>query len=342
MLDHWHPVLKAGDVRRKPVAVRVAGQPIAVFRTASGGLGAVADACPHRRLKLSAGAVVGDRLRCKYHGWSFDTCGNGESPGTPKLTACATRFDVREGHGLIWVKARGADAPLPSFDVNGYFHLATLIHTMPAPLELTLDNFIELEHSATVHRTFGYDLDRMHEVAVRYEPTDTTLRVVTAGPTKRLGWLVSRFFGAYPGDLFHDDWTTHFSPVHNVVDHWWTSPDGAREGMIRWRLYIFFVPVDERTTRVVTVTYAKSRYPGPAGGLRLLRWRFRQELDAEIGADAELLGHLSSHDTGLDGMKLSRFDKGLGLARERLNRIYRGEGLSVPPLTAPGPLRPAA
>jgi phenylpropionate dioxygenase-like ring-hydroxylating dioxygenase large terminal subunit len=324
MLDHWHPVLLSGELRDKPVGVKLAGEPVAVFRTGSGGLGALADVCPHRRLKLSAGMVVGDRLRCQYHGWTYGTCGDGESPGTPKLTACAASYDVREDHGLVWLKARGADAVFPTFDVGGYYHLGTLAHTMPAPFELTVDNFIELEHSATVHRTFGYDLDRMHEVTVRYEATPTTMRVVTAGPTKRLGRLYGWFFGAYPGDLFHDDWTTHFSPVYNVVDHWWSSPDGTREGMIRWRLYIFFVPVDAATTRVVTVAYAKSRYPGPAGGLRVMKWRFRQELDAEIGADAELLAHLASHDTSIDGMKLSRFDKGLGLARERINSVYRG------------------
>jgi phenylpropionate dioxygenase-like ring-hydroxylating dioxygenase large terminal subunit len=326
MLDHWHPVLMSKELRRRPVGVTVAGQPIAVFRTAAGELGAVADACPHRRLKLSVGAVVGERLRCAYHGWTFDTCGNGESPGTPKLTACATSFDAREEYGLIWVKARGGDAAFPTFDVAGYFHLATLVHTVPAPLELTVDNFNEIEHSGTVHRTFGYDLDRMHDVSVRYEATDASVRVVNVGPTKRLGWLYALYFGVRPGDLFHDDWTVHFSPVYNVVDHWWTSPDGKREGMIRWRLYIFFVPVDDRTTKVVSVTYAKSRYPGPAGGLRLVRWRFRQELDDEIRADTLLLRHLASHDTGIEGMKLSRFDKGLGLARERIQRIYRGEG----------------
>ncbi len=95
--------------------------------------------------------------------------------------------------------------------------------------------------------------------------------------------------------------------------------------MVRWRLFIFFVPIDAGTTNVVTVAYAKSRHPGPAGGLRLLRWRFRQELDAEITADALLLRHLASHDTGIEGMKLSRFDKPLALARERIRTIYLGE-----------------
>ncbi|HEY3789487.1 MAG TPA: Rieske (2Fe-2S) protein, partial [Urbifossiella sp.] len=64
VLDHWHPVLKSRELRRKPVGVKIAGQPIAVFRTAGGGLGAVEDICPHRRLKLSAGNVIGERLQC--------------------------------------------------------------------------------------------------------------------------------------------------------------------------------------------------------------------------------------------------------------------------------------
>lgn len=328
MLDHWHPVLMSRELRRRPLGVMIAGQPIAVFRTASGGLGAMADACPHRRLKLSVGEVVGDRLRCKYHGWTFDACGHGESPGTPKLTACATPFDVREEHGLIWVKSRGRTATFPDLTLPGYLPICTLRHTIPAPLELAVDNFNEIEHSGTVHATFGYDLDRMNEVQVRFEPTDTTVRVVNVGPTKRINPAFAWLLNVRKGDLFHDDWTTHFSPVYSVFDHWWTSPDGSRESMVRWRLYIFFVPVDERTTQAVSVTYAKSKYPGPGGSLRLVRWLMRGQIDKEIRADVNMLYHMADYDPELDGLKLSRFDKVMGLTRERIKRIYRGENES--------------
>src|SRR5438105_3064629 len=304
MLDHWHPVLRSRDLRRKPVGVKVAGVPIAVFRTGSGGVGAVADACPHRRLKLSVGAVVGDRLRCQYHGWSFDDCGRGESPSTPKLSACTTSYDVAERFGLVWVKARGSRAVIPDLSTPGYLHICTLEHLIPAPLELAVDNFNEIEHSGTVHATFGYDLDRMHEVRVRFEPTETTVRVVNVGPTKRINPVFGLLLNVRNGDLFHDDWTTHFSPVYSVFDHWWTSPDGSRESMVRWRLYIFFVPVDETTTRVVSVTFARSRYPGPGGALRLVRWLFRRKIDEEIRADVEMLRHLADYDAGVEGMKL--------------------------------------
>ena len=324
MLDHWQPVLLSRRLGRGPVGVTVAGAPVALFRTSTGGPAAVSDVCPHRRLKLSAGEVIGDRLRCKYHGWTFDACGNGESPAAPKMTTCTTSYDVREGHGLVWLKSRDSAPPFPAIDADGFLHICTLGHSIPAPLELAVDNFNEIEHSGTVHDTFGYDLDRMSEVKVGFEATHDAVRVTNSGPTKTLGRVFGWMIGVRRGDTFHDNWTTRFSPMYSVFDHWWTSPDGAREAMVRWRLYIFFVPQDDKTTRVFSVTFAKSRYPGPGGGLRLFRWLMRREIDREIRADVAMLHHLADYGTGIDGLKLSRFDKVLGLNRERIARIYRG------------------
>ncbi len=325
MLDHWQPVLLSRRLRDKPVGVTVAGEQIALFRTSDGAPAAVADACPHRHLKLSVGTVVGDRLQCKYHGWTFDACGNGESPAAPKMTACTTSYDVREAHDLVWLKSRTSAPAFPVINEDGFFPICTLEHTVPAPLELAVDNFNEIEHSATVHDTFGYDLDRLHEVQVRFESTDDSVRVINTGPTKRINRVFAWFLGIREGDTFHDDWTTRFSPVHSVFDHWWTSPDGTRESMLRWRLYVFFVPQDDKTTRVFSVTFAKSRYPGPAGGLRVARWVLRREIDREIRSDVSMLYHMADYGTGIDGLKLSRFDKVLGLTRERIARIYRGQ-----------------
>jgi phenylpropionate dioxygenase-like ring-hydroxylating dioxygenase large terminal subunit len=326
MLDHWQPVALSRNLGAKPVGVTVAGAPIALFRTADGSAAAVSDVCPHRRLKLSIGDVVGDRLRCKYHGWTFDGCGNGESPATPKMTTCTTSYDVREEHDLVWLKSRESSPVFPDVEADGYLPICTLEHSVPAPLELAVDNFNEIEHSGTVHETFGYDLDRMNEVQVRFEATDDSVTVINSGPTKRLNPVFSYLIGIRPGDTFHDHWTTRFSPVHSVFDHWWTSPDGSREARVRWKLYIFFVPQDEKTTRVFSVTFAKSSVRvGPAGGLRLFRWLLRREVDREIRSDVSMLYHMADYHTGVDGLKLSRFDKVLGLTRERIKRIYRGE-----------------
>ncbi len=325
MLDHWHPVHPSRDLKAgAAVGVQIAGRLICLYRTASGQAAAVDDVCPHRRLKLSYGKVVGDRIECKYHGWKFDPCGNGESASTPKMTTCTEAFDTREEHGYVWLKTKASNPVFPEINKDNFYSLGTFRHECPAPLELTLDNFNEIEHSGTVHDTFGYDLDRMHEVRVRFESTDESVRVINVGPTKRLFRPFAWLLGIHDGDLFHDDWTTRFSPVYSVFDHWWTSPDGGRESRIRWRLYIFFYPIDELRTAVVSFVYGKSKYPGPTGGLRLAKPLFRMEVDREIQQDINMLRHMGSLETDIEGLKLSRFDKVLGLTRERIDRIYRG------------------
>lgn len=324
MLDHWHPVCFSHALRNKPVGIKLANRLICLFRSSDGTAHAIDDVCPHRRLKLSYGRVVGDRIECKYHGWTFDGCGNGESPSTPKMHTCTDSFDVREEYGAIWVKSRESDPIFPVINAEGNYHIGNFLHTVPAPLELTVDNFTEIEHSGTVHNTFGYDLEKMHEVKVRYETNDDSVRVINVGPTKKLNPLFRWLLGIRAGDLFHDDWTTYFSPIYSVYDHWWTSPDGNRDAMIRWRLYMFFWPIDNDSTAVTSFVYAKSRYPGPAGGLRFAKHLFRREIDREVRQDISMLEHMADKKVDIEGLKLSRFDKVLGLTRERINRIYRG------------------
>jgi hypothetical protein len=68
-----------------------------------------------------------------------------------------------------------------------------------------------------------------------------------------------------------------------------------------------------------------SSYPGPAGGMRFFGWILRRQLDWEIQLDVRILEGLADKSTATDGMKLSRFDRVLGLNRERIERTYRGK-----------------
>jgi len=324
VFDHWQPLYPSRLLRRRPVRVWLAGMPIVLFRTSAGQVGALTDECPHRRMRLSLGQVIGERLRCQYHGWTYDCMGNGESPGTPRLHACARSYSSREHEGYVWLKSAEAQPEFPTFDTAGFLRIGALEHVCPAPLEVTLDNFTEIEHTPTTHAVFGYDLKRMHEVTVRCEATPTSVHVINAGPPKLLAAFYRLLLGIGRDDLFHDTWTTYFSPVYSVIDHWWRNPQTGRESKVRWRLYMFFTPLNDSATRVTTFTYARSTWPGPAGCLRAFRWLLRRSVDAELHLDVKILSGLANYDPSLEGMKLSRFDRTLGLNRERLARIYRG------------------
>jgi phenylpropionate dioxygenase-like ring-hydroxylating dioxygenase large terminal subunit len=74
--DHWYPVAWSSDLKAgAALGVQFAGDPIVIVRTRAGGIYALEDRCAHRQVRLSEGVVDGDRLRCNYHGWTYDCAG---------------------------------------------------------------------------------------------------------------------------------------------------------------------------------------------------------------------------------------------------------------------------
>ncbi len=324
-LRYWHPVLVADRLpERRAVAVRVAGRDIALFRTADGTLGALEDKCLHRRLKLSVGRVVDDKLRCAYHGWSYTTDGQGTSPGTPTLYACARSYDCREAYGAIWVRERGAEQPLPNLaqGYEGWCFVGCVINPIPAPLLLVLDNFAEVEHTVSVHPQFGIDIG---QGVLEVETTAHTFSARNRGPSKPPPLATRLMAWTWAGDDFHSDYTFRFDPPRSSVTHYWTDRAGG-ERMVKYHLYHYFVPVDPARSMVVTFGHLHSRWPGLGWITRRMSWFVRKKIGSTIDEDAWLLSNMADYDTGIAGMKLSRFDKVLGLTRERLERIYGEDG----------------
>ena len=107
--DRWTPVALAADLPLASAApVIVAGQEVAVWRSAAGAVSAWEDRCPHRGMRLSFGFVRGEELACRYHGWRFGTAGRCAAiPAHPDLTPPPTlqvlRYHAAEQDGLIWL-----------------------------------------------------------------------------------------------------------------------------------------------------------------------------------------------------------------------------------------------
>ena len=119
--DYWYPLAWSREVRRgKAVGARFAGSPIVLVRTGSGALFALEDRCAHRQVPLHAGAVVGESIRCCYHGWTYDCTGRCvDVPylGRERLPNGVRAYPCREEHGLIFVfpgdVALASERPLP-------------------------------------------------------------------------------------------------------------------------------------------------------------------------------------------------------------------------------------
>jgi phenylpropionate dioxygenase-like ring-hydroxylating dioxygenase large terminal subunit len=105
---YWLPIGIAADATDIPTMVRALGEDLVLFRDKSGRPGLVHPRCAHRGASLFYGRVEADGIRCCYHGWKFDVCGNClDQPCEPERGKRSERFrqpwyPLEERYGLIF------------------------------------------------------------------------------------------------------------------------------------------------------------------------------------------------------------------------------------------------
>lgn len=162
----WYMVTDVEDVTgAAPVAVKVAGEDIVLYRDTANRIIAMADVCPHRMAPLSLGRIEGDDIRCMYHGITFGSDGQCKSvPGqdmVPK-TFCVKKYAIYEGPAWIWVwigdQSQADEALIPDqhFHDPKFFNVRKGSVEFNASYELFNDNTCDLSHVSFVHEsTFG-------------------------------------------------------------------------------------------------------------------------------------------------------------------------------------------
>jgi phenylpropionate dioxygenase-like ring-hydroxylating dioxygenase large terminal subunit len=169
LAEFWHPVALSADVGPEPAAVRLAGQGWALVRFGDGdgdadGVAAFADACPHRRARLSAGSVQEGTLLCTYHGWRFGSDGRcvdipalGDAAQIPARASLPRAAGVTERDGLVWLAPRTPRAPLPELvpgmplGGDGVATVRLPVLRVEANGAMLIDNFLDEAHLPFVH-----------------------------------------------------------------------------------------------------------------------------------------------------------------------------------------------
>ena|SRR5579859_2436634 len=168
LYDAWYIVAEPNEISDAPFARTILNQPLVIYRIEDGTVVALEDRCPHRLVPLSMGKVVGQSLRCAYHGAEFAQ--NGACVAVPGQKAVARSVKVRsfpvvEKHGYLWV---WMGDPALSSDLSlipegywrsdadgwrgGYGHFAS----MKVDYRLLNDNVIDITHAEFVHpESFG-------------------------------------------------------------------------------------------------------------------------------------------------------------------------------------------
>jgi phenylpropionate dioxygenase-like ring-hydroxylating dioxygenase large terminal subunit len=166
----WYVAAERSEVGRRLVTRTILGNPIALFRSEAGAPIALHDRCPHRFMPLSMGQLVGDDVRCVYHGAQFDP--SGVCTGVPGLAQTSARLRVRsypviERFGWIWIwpgdPALADPALLPQNalygdnDGSAWKSSWNCFKSLPVGYQLIGDNLLDITHAQSIHpESFGF------------------------------------------------------------------------------------------------------------------------------------------------------------------------------------------
>lgn len=155
----WWPLALSTELAPgRPLARRLRGLPLVLFRDVAGRAAALPDRCPHRHAPLSAGRVCAGEIQCPYHGWRFDAQGRCTAvPGLQDHRAGSQPLlgplAAQEAHGLVWVCAgaplpgQGPAAPSVLDGVDSFF----MTERVRCGLAEAAENFLDGFHTHFVH-----------------------------------------------------------------------------------------------------------------------------------------------------------------------------------------------
>ena len=158
--NSWYVAAWSDELTVRPLARTMLEEPLVLFRTADGAIGALEDRCPHRHLPLSMGTLEGESLRCGYHGMAFNAVGQCvEAPSQRSIPPNSNirSYPVTERYGWIWVWMGDREAAdqsiIPDFSRlidPGHAMVGQTNHVRCAS-QLVIDNLMDLSHVGYVH-----------------------------------------------------------------------------------------------------------------------------------------------------------------------------------------------
>jgi vanillate O-demethylase monooxygenase subunit len=268
----WYIAAWGHEVEGTPFARRLLDQRVVLYRTADGTAVALEDRCRHRNLPLSLGRVMGDNIRCGYHGLVYGPSGACVAiPGQTAIPpgAAVRSYPLVEKWRWLWIWMGDPAKADPALIPDWYYMndpewiVAPGNGGKPLPLkcnyELNNDNVLDLTHVGIVHET------RLGGANIGEFPVKTERLPLSVRMTRLL-------YGVKPTPIFAkyidsadkvDRWQICEvqAPTHCTVDAGMVPPGHGmaghnRRGGVDFRALISATPETERTSHLF---YAQTR-----------------------------------------------------------------------------------
>lgn len=262
--NYWYVAAWSDQLETAPLARTMLGEPVVLYRRADGTPAALEDRCIHRRAPLSLGDVVGDNLRCGYHGLVFDAGGSCiKIPGQQSIppNARVRGYPAIERHRCIWVwmgdPARADPTTIPAFewlDKPGWLVTKRYVN-VACNYQLIIDNLLDLSHLAYLHASTVGTEEVADLADVKTERLGDRVRVTRWTLDVRPARTYLQF-GKYAGNI--DRWQiSEFQPPSTfIIDNGsaaaGTGAPQGRGGAQRWGFMVCqgITPETERTTNL--------------------------------------------------------------------------------------------
>jgi len=160
----WYVAAWSSEIGRALTPVTIHGERIVLYRAEDGSPAALEDACPHRKLPLSKGRLIGDTVECGYHGLTFDCTGTCiDSPTQRGMTprrAVVKSYPVVDRYRLLWIWMGDPDKAdpatildIPNFDNPDWGYTDGGVMDIDCHYLWVCDNLLDPSHVAWVHVT---------------------------------------------------------------------------------------------------------------------------------------------------------------------------------------------
>jgi vanillate O-demethylase monooxygenase subunit len=189
MLLHnsWYIGAWADELGDKPLARRICGDPVVLFRDGSGRAAALVDRCCHRAAPLHLGTLIEAGIQCGYHGLVFDTTGRCVAiPGQKMIPqdAQVRSYPTVERDQLVWLWMGDPMLADPAKIVDFPYHNDTAhwpnkhaVYPIKGNYMLMVDNLMDLTHLGYLHaRTVGGNPGAHVEADMKTTRTPTGLK----------------------------------------------------------------------------------------------------------------------------------------------------------------------
>ena len=257
----WYVAAWDHEIGRDMLRRVILGEPVLLYRTVEGKPVALEDRCCHRQAPLSMGKLIGDVVKCPYHGLEFNTGGTCvRIPSQERIppSAKVRSYPVLERNHWIWIWT--GDVARANPDLIEDFHWMDDPHwgfggsylKVEANYLLLVENLLDTTHLPFLHPTsLGTDAFAKSEFEVSRE----------GDRIKVARWLMNELpapfhkqMGGFPDGMKVDRWQiTQFGPPSFVKLDVGSAPAGAgaregdrSQGMNMWNLNAI-TPETEKT-----------------------------------------------------------------------------------------------